>query len=436
MTLRRRLLGAMLLTGAFAAPFPAFAGGFYLQEQSAKETGRAMSGGAAAGDDPSTVYFNPAAMTNLPGIQFSLGGNALMASAHQTNRGSTRSIPGLPVSAPIGGNDGGEPFKKVIPIPSGYVTAQLSDRLWLGLGVNAPFGLKLDYDAGFFGRYDSLYTDLKTYNIQPSAAFKISDNFSIGGGVDVQYVKVTLTNALPQLSPSPLLADGLASVKGHDWSVGWNAGLFYTSTSGDTHVGLSYRSGIKHHLKGTQTVSGLLGPIAAANGSFAATAPLDLPDIATVSLTHSLTPKLRAMLTARWYNWSKFKSIAVTSATGTSVKALNYHDSYSFSAGGEYDVSPMLTLRAGTMFDRTPTNNRLLTTRVPDGDRVWLTGGATVNFSPSFALNLSYAHTFVESANIIRADSYYPAPATVTATTRAKTTGNADQVAASITARF
>ncbi len=429
----RRLLPLLLLSGAVAAPIPAFAGGFYLQEQSPKETGRALSGGAAAGDDPSTVYFNPAAMTELSGIQTSIGGVALMASAHQTNRGSSRTVPGLPVSVPVTGNDGGNPFEKVIPIPSFYATAQVTDRLWLGLGVNAPFGLKLEYDDGFFGRYDSLYTNLKTYNIQPSAAYKLNENFSIGGGVDVQYVKATLTNALPQLSPlAP--TDGFTSLKGDDWSVGWNAGLFFTS--GDTHVGVHYRSGIDHKLQGTQMISGLLGPLSTANGSFDASAPLDLPEIVTVSFMQKLTPQLRAMVTGRWYNWSVFKGIEVTSATGTTNKELDYKDSYSVSVGGEYDVSPAFTLRAGTMFDRSPTNPQHLTTRVPDGDRVWLTGGATWNLSESFALNLSYAHTFVEKANIIRPDSYFPAPATVTATTLAQTTGNADQIAASLTARF
>jgi long-chain fatty acid transport protein len=433
MSLSRRSLSCLLATAALAAPGSALAGGFYLQEQSPIEIGRALSGGAAAGDDPSTIYFNPAAMTQLQGVQLSAGGSALMASAHQTNRGSYRSVPGSTVRVPIGGNDGGNPFDKVIPVPSFYASAQLNDRLWLGLGVNAPFGLKLEYDAGFFGRYDSLYTDLKTYNIQPSAAYKLTDNLSIGGGVDVQYVKAELTNALPQVSPL-VTTDGFTSLKGDDWSVGWNAGVFYTT--GDTNFGVHYRSAIKHKLAGTQTISGLVTPLSAANGSFAATAPLDLPDILTVSMMHKLTPQLRAMLTGKWYNWSNFKGIAVTSATGTTNKELDYHDSYSFSAGAEYDVSPALTLRAGTMFDRTPTNPRYLTTRVPDGDRVWLTGGATFNISPAAALNVSYAHTFVEKANIIRPDAYFPAPATVTATTLAQTSGNADQLAASVTLRF
>ncbi|MDI1295470.1 MAG: outer membrane protein transport protein [bacterium] len=115
MPLNRRLVSLLLISGAVAAPVPALAGGFYLQEQSPKETGRALSGGAAAGDDPSTVYFNPAAMTQLSGIQTSIGGVALMASAHQDNRGTTRTIPGISTAVPVSGNAGGNPFEKVIP---------------------------------------------------------------------------------------------------------------------------------------------------------------------------------------------------------------------------------------------------------------------------------------------------------------------------------
>lgn len=441
MPFSRPAIASLLTAGMMAVPLPALAGGFYLQEQSPKETGRALAGAGAAADDPSALYFNPAAMTELRGVQTSIGGIALMASAHQVNRGSSRTFPVLsPFQAvtggPVTGNSGGNPFDKVIPVPSFYLTGQVTDRLWLGLGVNAPFGLKLDYDDGFFGRYDSLHTDLKTYNIQTSAAYKLDDHFSIGGGVDLQYVKVTLTNALPQ--PTPLAAtDGLARIKGDDWTVGWNAGLFYTD--GDTNVGISYRSSVKHDVQGTQTVSGLVGFPFNPNGQVDVTAPLNLPDIVTVGFMHRMTPRLRAMISARWYNWSRFKGIAITSPAGVNNKELDYRDSYSVSLGGEYDVSTALTLRAGTMFDRTPTNPQFLTTRVPDGDRAWLTGGGTWNISPSFALNLSYAHVFVEKANIIRTDGFYATrftPPAVTTTILSQTSGNADQLAASLTARF
>lgn len=431
---RTTMMSAILVVGAAALPVPALAGGFYLQEQAPKETGRALSGGAAAADDPSTIYFNPAAMTQLPGIQTSVGGIALMASANQSNRGSTRTIPGVPTPVAVNGDSGGNAFEKIIPIPSFYATGQVSDRLWVGIGVNAPFGLKLEYDDGYFGRYDSLYTDLKTYNIQPSAAYKLSDSLSIGGGVDVQYIKVTLTNALPNVSP--LLADGLVRVKGDDWSVGWNAGVFYTT--GDTNFGLHYRSRMKHGIAGSYAVSGLLGPLAGGNATLDASAALELPDIVTASMMHKLTPNLRAMVTARWYNWSVFKNITIQPVgAAASIKDLHYRDTFSVGVGGEYDLNETLTLRAGTMFDRSPTNPQFLTTRVPDGDRAWLSAGATYNISSALALNLSYAHTFVAKANIIRPDHYYDGTAAaITATTRSLTRGNADQVAASLTARF
>lgn len=457
MPFSRPAIASLLLTGMMAAPLPALAGGFYLQEQSPKETGRALSGGAAAADDPSTVYFNPAAMTQLPGIQMSTGGVLLSAKTRQENIGTIRSVPfvgPLAVSggATVSGGLGGNPFADIIPIPSFYVTGQVTDRLWLGVGVTAPFGLKLDYDSDFFGRYDSLHTDLKTYDVQPSLAYELTDHLSVGGGVDVQYAKVTLTNALPQLSPlifsgpssfpfgpaSPslpsitLAPDGLATVKGDDWSVGWNAGLFYTS--GETNWGIHYRSGMKHRIEGSSALSGLLGPLAAFNGTTDAIAPLNLPDIVTLSMTHRLTSRTRAMLSARWYNWSVFDQIAITSGTGTSVKELHYRDSYSVAVGGEMDVSPALTLRAGTMFDRTPTNPQFLTTRVPDGDRVWLSGGATWNMSAALAVTVSYAHNFIEQTTMIRPDHYYSG--LVTTTTRSLTSGNVDQLAASVTARF
>lgn len=429
-----RLASTTAIAGGILFAPVAHAGGFYLQEQSPKETGRALSGGAAAADDPSVIFFNPAAMTQLSGIQTSAGGVLLFAKAKQTNRGSTRTVPTLATPIPVTGGDGGNPFDSAIPIPSFYASGQVTDKLWVGLGVNAPFGLKLDYDAGFFGRYDSLYTNLKTYNIQPSAAYKLTDNLSIGGGVDVQYIKVTLTNALPNLSP--LQPDGFARVSGDDWSVGWNAGIFYTT--GNTNFGLHYRSKIEHNLKGSYTVSGLQGPLAAGNVTLDASAPVDLPDIVTASVAHKLTPQDRVMLTARWYNWSVFKNITIRPVgAATSVKELNYKDSFSVALGGEHDLNEKLTLRAGAMYDKTPTNEDFLTTRVPDGDRYWLTAGATYNFSPSLALNLSYAHTFVEKADIVRPDVYYAgSPAAVTATTVARTSGNADQIAASFTARF
>ena len=423
---------AILLSSALAGASPALAGGFYLQEQSPLEIGRAFSGGAASADDPSTIFYNPAGMTELEGVQISTGSTLLFIESAQTNQGSSRTVAGQTGTVAISGGNGGNPFDKVVPIPAFYASAHIGDSpLWVGLGISAPFGLKLGYDSDFFGRYDSLDSKLTTYNIQPSAALKLSDAFAVGGGIDVQYADVTLTNALPNLSSSS--PDGLYEVSGDDWSLGWNLGIL--AKAGKARFGLHYRSRVKHRLSGSQTLSGLLGALASSNGTQDVKSPLTVPDIVTASATLTVKPGTRLMATGRYYNWSVFQRIEIIPEAGSSlVKEYRYKDSWSIALGAEHDLSDRLTLRAGAMFDKTPTNPDYLSTRVPDGDRTWATMGATYNLSEKFSVNMSYAHVFIEKQLMNRTDGFYGGAVNVTMLSRSS--GNVDMLATSITARF
>ncbi len=76
MTLVRVLAGTAVAAAAVAA-VPAAAGGFYLQEQSPRAVGRAFAGEAAIADSAATVFYNPAGMTNLPGVNLDLGTHVL-----------------------------------------------------------------------------------------------------------------------------------------------------------------------------------------------------------------------------------------------------------------------------------------------------------------------------------------------------------------------
>src|SRR5205823_1218175 len=110
-----------------------------------------------------------------------------------------------------------------------------------------------------------------------------------------------------------------------------------------------------HDLTGKVQITGLLGPLAGSNGQTPGLAPISLPDIATVGATFGTGP-LRLLAGASWYNWSRFKDISVQNQGVTFLDSpQNYRDTYSGSLGAEYDVSPKLTLRAGTMYDQTPT---------------------------------------------------------------------------------
>ena len=60
---------------------PALASAFALIEQNASGLGNAYAGQAAAAEDASTIFFNPAGMTRLPGRNFVVAGHLIQPSA-------------------------------------------------------------------------------------------------------------------------------------------------------------------------------------------------------------------------------------------------------------------------------------------------------------------------------------------------------------------
>lgn len=94
-------------------------------------------------------------------------------------------------------------------------------------------------------------------------------------------------------------------------------------------------------------------------------------------------------------------------------------------------------MRTGVQFDETPTRDSYRTTRVPDGDRWWLTAGATYDLSETYSVALSYAHIFVSEESLNRTDTAYAGtPVAVDTTIRSQNTGSADIFGLGLTAKF
>ena len=183
---------AMLLLVASVVSANAQAGGFQLFEQSAKGLGSAFSEQASA-NDTSTAFWNPAGLTRLHGQNFSLSGHLIKPSSHFVNEGSHTSLP-PPSGLPLTGGNGGDPGDLAV-IPAFYFSHEVNHRWALGVAVNSPFGLGTKYDDGWVGRYHALNTELQTINLNPSFGFRINEQLSLGGGLDVQYAKAKLSNA-------------------------------------------------------------------------------------------------------------------------------------------------------------------------------------------------------------------------------------------------
>ena len=134
-----RLLALMLTFGVAALPTPLFASGFQLVEQNASGLGNAYAGQAAGVRNASAIYFNPAALTRVPGWNVVASVEPIGVGTTFADSASTRPSAGSFVFPVPLGNDGGD-AGGWIPVPNAYVSGQVSDRVWLGIAVNVPFG--------------------------------------------------------------------------------------------------------------------------------------------------------------------------------------------------------------------------------------------------------------------------------------------------------
>ncbi|MGB5833776.1 MAG: outer membrane protein transport protein [Thiohalocapsa sp.] len=401
------LYGVVLLS---AADWCA-ATGFYVPQQTAYGAGRANAGNVAMAREASTLFFNPAGMTQLDGAEVLVGVNIVMPSDRFENQGTTLSAPatgGNPFFV-LGGS--GQNPGSPTPVASLFYARPLGARWWAGVGITSPFGLRLEYDSDWFGRYDSIESELITLDVAPTLAYRLSSSVSVGAGLNLQYANTTLTSALPNtLSPNALSAsaDGRSELTGDAFSAGFNIGLLWSATPA-TRIGLHYRSRMDHDIDGESTVSGLTGPLAGANGKVDISTKLKLPDVLSVGLAQELGDRTTVLAEAQWFGWSRFDELRVEYANGApdSIAPQGYRDTYTFSAGLEHRWRDNLTFRAGLQYDRTPTVDQFRSTAVPDGDRIWTGLGFSYRPHKRTEFTVSYQHVFIDDPEIDRSGVFY-----------------------------
>lgn len=388
-----------VVTATLLAGF-AQASGFGLYEASAR--GNAM-GGALTGrtGDASAVYYNPANMTQNPGLQF-------MAGITLINPHAEFSVGPSAVNSPGGAKLEEDWFTP----PHVYATWQINDRIWVGFGEYSEYGLGIKYsDPHWVGAYNAMSTQLETFTLNPSIAVKITDRLSIGGGFRAIYAdfqhkrQLGIPNAMP-LGQMDIAADG--------WGYGYNLGLNYAIT--DTiDFGLTYRSQMKlklngeanrdsHNVKVPTGYPGISIPIADHTSS-PGEAEITLPSSITAGLNWQVTPKWSVGGVVTWTEWSTFDALniyfdrpTVQSSSnpygkvesGTeSLAAKNWNDVYRFGFGTEYRFNENWAIQGGYVYDMAPQDKQYCDFMIPPGDRHMLGIGGTYT-TGAWSISLSY----------------------------------------------
>jgi long-chain fatty acid transport protein len=393
---------------------------FALQEQGVSGLGNAYAGAAAAADDASTVWWNPAGMARLPrGSHFLAAGHFISPSTRFTDNGSVPAAASNPTLAGNGGDAGDEAF-----VPNVFYATDLDSAWSFGFGLNAPFGLKTEYEANWVGRFQGLTSQVKTLNFNAAVSYKINERAAVGVGASWQRAEIDLLTAvnysgiafgaggaglLSLAGGAGIEGRNTTSLEGDAW--GWNVGGLYDVTRA-LRVGAHYRSSIRYKTKGTTTftpappIFASIPSLAAATSNSDVRLELETPSSFSVAGALRSGERLEFLADVTWTEWSKIGQLPIMRTTGPGngqtldTLVFNFDDAWRVGVGANYRWGPV-TLRAGAAYDQSPVPGPTdRSVRVPDNDRYWLSLGATWQPNALNRFDLGYAYIQVKDAEI------------------------------------
>lgn len=361
------LISLALTTSVFAA-------GFALTEPGARAN--ALGGAMVAmGGDASVLFSNPAAMTRLPGVQAELAAVVLQ--------------PRLEILFPNNSIAPGQASMKDnnFVAPSAYVTSQLSEKLWLGVGGFTRFGLGTEFDEKWQGRYNAYNSRVSSFEVNPNIAYKFTDNLSLSAGVSAMYFNIKLQKKIA----NPLGgADIDQTLKGDSVGYGLNAALHYTALDWMS-IGFSYRSQVKQHVDGTGYFSGVPAALATVfpsgdHGNATLTLPEEFFLGVAVKPFKTLTWEVGGVM----YGWSSYNQLAIewerpVAGSNTTVYTKNWRDSWRFQTGLEWNTTDWLDLRLSYVWDQSPVPDATVDYILPDSNRHVFGAGVGVHGKSWFA---------------------------------------------------
>ncbi|MDC5822741.1 outer membrane protein transport protein [Vibrio europaeus] len=389
---KKSLLAVTIATTSLASQ-QALAAGFQLNSQSATGLGRAFAGDAVIADNASVMSRNAAAMSLFDRTEMSLGFNIIdsevevkdvthvrpaaaggtRTDVENTQNDATSFVPNLYVLHPV--ND---KFAVGLGVYSNYATTNEFDDSWgQGTGAILPGPTAIPGADAFGGT-----TNLSTMNVLLAASYRLNEQWSIGGGLDIIYgqgelKRKTNFNGATEQELLDIDADGVG--------VGFNLGTVFELNENN-------RFGLSYHYSPEIEASGTAKKYNSATGQVEdiGKVKIALPSRAEFSGYHRIEDtKFAVHYSIQYISWSDFEELGSTS--GTQVKEYKWKDTYHYSIGGTYYINQNWEARIGYMYDQ-GVQNELTSVSVPDSDRQWFSAGATyhLNKDQSIDLGLTY----------------------------------------------
>ena len=372
---------------------PGFAEGYQVNLQGQKQTGMGHTGTAIL-LGPSSIHFNPGALSFLKGDMWFSGGVSGVISKNSF----IKNQPSLYKAE--SDNPVGTPF-------SVYGAYRLNDKMVVGIGANTPYGNTLSWGKDWDGRYLIQDISLKAIFVQPTLSYAITPRLSIGGGPMVAFGSVDLNKALPFESQS---GEGNVNLNGSTTAFGYNLGVFF-KLSEQLSLGINYRSKVLMELDGGEASFDVPESLRAnfpEGNTFSSTLPM--PSNLTIGVGWHATNKLLLAVDLQQVGWSEYKELNFdfeknTAVLSDSENPRNFENTMVYRFGVQYAALQQLQLRAGIYYDETPIPSDFLTPETPGTNKTGISAGLSWQLNDKLSLDASILHISGEE----RKDGYSPA---------------------------
>ena len=154
-------------------------GAFAISTQGAYALGTAFAGVASGSAGLPSIYWNPATITRFEGRNVSAGATLVFPYADITPQPGTD-----PLLLPLGGT--GDIAEDAV-IPTFQLGWQLNDRVWLGVSVNAPFGLATHAPDTTASQLYGRKSEAVSFSLSPTVGYKVNGWLSVGAAVQLLY---------------------------------------------------------------------------------------------------------------------------------------------------------------------------------------------------------------------------------------------------------
>ena len=362
----------------------ASAGGIMLYEIGTDNAGLANAGAAARAQGPSTIASNPAGMSYLPGTQITAGLQVLYGDLSFDSDSGTN----------VNGSNSGNALD---PIPGGsfFVSHELDDHWSVGFGQYGDFGLAVNYDNDWSGRYFAQNSSLLGLSLVPSVAYRFNEQWSVGVGIKAMYGMLQAQTAIDR-SPFGFTDRGDGQYKYEDgaWGFGANVGVIYAPQPG-TRIGLAYTSQVDLDFEDKLDIKGdgrLLERVNNTNTEL----DTKVPQTVTLSLFQQLDPQWALLASVNWQDWSEFGDIGVqvdTTAFGSQSKSIDagFKDTWHLSLGAQYQATQQLLWNVGVAYDSSAVSDSDRSVIVPMNESWRIATGATYALNKETDVNVSWA---------------------------------------------